>query len=387
MKILILSCNTGGGHNSAAAAIKEYFDFKDVVCEIQDALAFDSKLKSEIISKSNMLLYKKVPKLFGASYHYLENHPSKSGHESLIYTVMKRGTEKLYEYLSENHFDAVVCTHVFAGMMMTELRKQYHISIRSYFVATDYASYPGIEEVQTDAYFIAHRYLIPEYIGYGISEEKLIPTGIPIKRAFYKALSKEKAREFLGLPQDKKVILLMGGSLGCGPIYKFGKRLLQAMTEDMKLVVICGSNEKLVKKFESLSDDKNLRVVGFTNKMNIYMAACDVVITKPGGLSSTESATKLLPMVLMGDAIGCETRNLDFFLRNELAVSAESLEGLVGESIKLLSDEEKMEKIQELLRESFSVYSAGMIGDHVISDIEDEAEAEQSFATADFDLI
>ena len=369
MKILILSCNTGGGHNSAAAAVKEYFDFKGVFCEVKDALAFDSKLKSEIISKSNMLLYKKTPKLFGASYHYLEDHPSKTGHESLIYTVMKRGTEKLNEYLSENHFDAVVCTHVFAGMMMTELKKRYDISIRSYFIATDYASYPGIEEVKVDAYFIAHKYLIPDYVRYGIEEEKLIPTGIPIKRAFYKALPKEKARSFLGLPEEKKIILLMGGSLGCGPIYRFGKQLLKNMPEDAKLVVICGSNEKLVKKFEKLSSDENLRVVGFTNKMNIYMDACDMVITKPGGLSSTESATKLLPMVLMGNAIGCETRNLDFFMRHAFAVSAQTLDGLTNETISLLSDNEKMEKIKALLGESFSGYSAGMIGDQVIADI------------------
>ena len=383
MKILILSCNTGGGHNSAAAAIKEYFDFKDIFCEIRDALAFDSKLKSEFVSKSNMLLYKKVPKLFGASYRFLENPHSKSGNESLIYSFIKRGTEKLYTYLNENKFDAVICTHVFAGMMMTELRKQYNISVRCYFVATDYASYPGIEEVEMDTYFIAHKNLIPDYINYGVSEEKLIPTGIPIKRAFYKALSKERAREFLGFSQDKKVILLMGGSLGCGPIYKFGKQLLQSMPEDAKLVVICGSNEKLVKKFESLSSDKNLRVVGFTNKMNIYMDACDVVITKPGGLSSTESSTKLLPMILMGDSIGCETRNLDFFLSNEFAVSSETLDGLVDETINLLADDEKIEKIKSLLRESFSFYSAGMIGDHVISDIDDGFETESSFAMAD----
>ena len=376
MKILILSCNTGGGHNSAAAAVKEYFGFKGVFCEVQDALAFDSKLKSEIISKSNMLLYKKTPKLFGASYHYLEDHPSKSGHESLIYTVMKRGTEKLHEYLSENHYDAVICTHVFAGMMMTELKKRYEVSIRSYFVATDYASYPGIEEVKVDAYFIAHRHLISDYVRYGVEEDKLIPTGIPIKRAFYKALPKEKARAFLGLPQEKKIILLMGGSLGCGPIYKFGKRILKNMPEDTKLVVICGSNEKLVKKFEKLSSDEDLRVVGFTDKMNIYMDACDAVITKPGGLSSTESAAKSLPMVLMGDAIGCETRNLDFFLNNGLAVSAQTLEGLANEAIGLLSDDEKMEKIKALLGESFCGYSAGMIGDYVIAAIGNGAEAQ-----------
>ena len=136
------------------------------------------------------------------------------------------------------------------------------------------------------------------------------------------------------------------------------------------MVVVCGSNEKLVNKFEKLSADQNLRVIGFTNKMNIYMDACDVVMTKPGGLSSTESATKMLPMVLMNVVAGCETRNLNFFLNNEFAVSAETLEGLADEAIALLEDEEKMEQIKTLLNESFSVYSAGMIGDHVIFDVE-----------------
>ena len=374
MKILILSCNTGGGHNSAAAAIKEYFDSKEIYCEIQDALAFDSRLKSDIISKGHVMLYKKAPGLFGAGYSFAENHPSKPGNESLTYTIMKRGVKKLYEYLSENQFDAVLCTHVFACMLMTEVKKCYNISLRSYFIATDYASYPGIEEVKADAFFIAHKYLIPDYLNYGVDEHLLIPTGIPIKRAFHKSLPKENARDFLGLPKDKKVILLMCGSMGCGPVYKLGKMLLEKLPENAKLVVVCGSNEKLVNKFEKLSADQNLRVIGFTNKMNIYMDACDVVMTKPGGLSSTESATKMLPMVLMNVVAGCETRNLDFFLNNDFAVSAETLEGLADEAIALLSDEEKMGKIKNLLSESFSVYSAGMIGDHVIFDIENMRE-------------
>lgn len=377
MKFLILSCNTGGGHNSAAAAIKEYFDSKEIYSEIQDALAFDSRLKSDIISKGHIMLYKRAPGLFGAGYRFAEKHPSKPGNESLTYTIMKRGVEKLYQYLNENQFDAVLSTHVFACMLMTEVKKCYDMSIRSYFIATDYASYPGIEEVKADAFFIAHKYLIPDYMNYGVDENLLIPTGIPIKHAFYKSLSKEKAKDFLGLPKDKRVILLMCGSMGCGPVYRLGKMLLEKLPEDAKLVVVCGSNEKLVNKFEKLSSDQNLRVIGFTNKMNIYMDACDVVMTKPGGLSSTESATKLLPMVLMNVVAGCETRNLEFFLNNEFAVSAETLEGLANEAIELLADEEKMERIKTLLRESFSVYSAGMIGDHVIFDVENIREDEE----------
>jgi len=386
MKILILSCNTGGGHNSAAAALKEYFDSKEIFCEIKDALAFDSRLKSDIISKGDILLYKKAPKLFGFGYRFAEKHPSKPGYESFLYTIMKSGTEKLYEYLQENDFQAVLCTHVFAGMMMTEIKKRYDSAVRFYFVATDYASYPGIEEVQADAFFVAHKNLIPDYMNYNISEQLIIPVGIPIKRAFYKSLSKEKAKNVLGLPTDKKAILLMCGSIGCGPVYKLGKKILKKLPEDAVLVVICGSNQKLLKKFQKHSSCENLYPVGFTNKMNIYMDACDIVVTKPGGLSSTESATKLLPMVLMGEPVGCEVRNMEFFLKNGFAVTSDSLDGLADEAVSVLSDPEKANAMIETLKESFSLYSAGVIADHVIAaddDFEIDIEVAEEFIFPD----
>lgn len=379
MKILILSCNTGGGHNSAAAALKEYFDSKEIYCEVQDALAFDSRFKSDIISKGDILLYKKAPKLFGFGYRFAENHPSKPGYESFLYTMMKSGTAKLYDYLCDNDFQAVLCTHVFAGMMMTEIRKRYLLDTRFYFVATDYASYPGIEEVKADAFFVAHKNLIPDYMAYGIPEHLIIPIGIPIKRAFYKSLTKERAKEVLGLPKDKRTVLLMCGSIGCGPVYKLGKKFLEKLPEDTVLAVICGSNEKLFKKFEKLGNLENLHVVGYTNKMNIYMDACDMVVTKPGGLSSTESATKLLPMILMGEAVACEVRNMEFFLKNGFAVTADTLEGLVDETVALLADSEKTEEMTETLKKSFSVYSAGVIGDCVIANAANDFETEENY--------
>lgn len=365
MRILILSCNTGGGHNSAAAAIKEYFDTKFAEVEIRDALAFDSRLKSMLISRGHVLLYKKAPKLFGAGYHYAEKHPSKPGNESLLYTVMKAGTKALYDYLLENRYDAVLCTHVFASMMMTEVKKLGLSDVKSYFVATDYACYPGIDEVDADAFFIAHKHLIPDYTNYGISEERLIPTGIPIKHAFYHSVSQEKAKHLLNIPEEKKVLLLMCGSMGCGPIYRLGKRLLQNLPSDFVLAVICGSNKKLEKKFNRLKSDQ-LIVVGFTDRMNLYMDASHLIMTKPGGLSSTEAASKAIPMVLMNVVAGCETRNLDFFLKNGFAVSGRSLEEILEETSSLLSDDLRIHQISETLRNSFSVYAAGAIGDYVI---------------------
>ncbi|MBQ8496906.1 MAG: hypothetical protein IJ489_05545 [Clostridia bacterium] len=373
MKIVILSCNTGGGHNSAAAAIKEYLDSKAIDCEIKDALAFDSRLKSEVISKGHVLLYKKAPTLFGAGYHYAEKHPSKPGNESMLYMIMKSGTDSLHDYLIENEVDAVICTHVFASMMMTELKNDEDFHVKSYFVATDYTCYPGVDEVIADAFFIAHPHLIPDYTNFGIPEEKLVPTGIPIKRAFYRSLAQEKAKEMLDLPKDKKIVLLMCGSMGCGPIFKLGKMLLKSLPEDSFLAVICGSNQKLVKKFEKIATEDKMRVVGYTNKMNLYMDAAYVVMTKPGGLSSTEAATKALPMVLMNVVAGCETRNLDFFLRNGFAVSAKNLKGLSDEAVAFLWDEIRAKTTSDLLKEEFSTYAAGEIGDYVIDAVYDNA--------------
>lgn len=369
MRILLLSCNTGGGHNSAAAAIKEYFDSVNIYCEIKDALAFDSRLKSEFISRGHVFIYKKAPSLFGAGYHYAEKHPSKPGNESVIYTIMKNGTDSLYEFLRSNHFDAVISTHIFASMMLTELRAKYDFYIRSYFVATDYTCSPGVDELDADAFFIPHKYLIPEFTNNGIPEGKIVASGIPVKRAFYHSVSADKAKQMLGLPSDKRIVLLMCGSMGCGPIEKLGAFLVKTMPQNTMLVVVCGNNKKLYHKFQKLGSEERICVIGYTNKINLYMDAASVIITKPGGLSVTESATKALPMVLMNVVAGCETRNLDFFMKKGFAVSADTVHGLTEEVNALLSDEKKAKDISEALGESFSSYAAESIGTFVLSDI------------------
>ena len=118
MRFLILSCNTGEGHNSAAKAVKEYFESFGDECDIKDALAFWSPEKSKIISKGHVFIYRKMPKLFGVSYRYEENHPPKEGDESLIYELVIKGCDSLEEFLAGSSYEAVLCTHVFSAMMI-----------------------------------------------------------------------------------------------------------------------------------------------------------------------------------------------------------------------------------------------------------------------------
>ena len=373
MRVLILSCNTGGGHNSAAAAVKEYFDSMNISCEIMDALAFDSQIKSDFISWGHQFIYKRAPRLFGAGYKYTERHPPKPGKQSVIYHIVKKGAESFHNFLTDNgaDIDIIVSTHIFASMILTEVKRKYPTHMKTYFIATDYTCSPGVDEIDADAMFIPHKALIPDFTGNGIPEEKLVVSGIPVRRAFYERVEPAAAKEALGLPVHSRIVLMMCGSMGCGPLRELAFALSQALPKDAALVVVCGSNERVYEKFQKLSGLPNVWVIGFTRKIHLYMDAASVILTKPGGLSTTEAATKGLPMVFIDAVPGCESKNLDFFIRNGFALTDETVDGLVSKVNALLTDRERAEAMSFALRESFAGYAAGKIGSYILSEVSD----------------
>lgn len=370
LRLLILSCNTGEGHNSAARALKGCFEAQNISCEIRDALAFWSPEKSKIISKGHVFIYRRMPKLFGVSYRFEENHPPKKGDESFIYDLVIKGCESLYEYLSENSYDAVICTHVFSAMMITELKKRRQYTVKSYFVATDYTCSPGVNQTSLDAYFIPHKKLISEFSENGIPEAKLVPSGIPVRMDFYKKTDPKSAKAALSIPQDKKVVLLMCGSMGCGPIKTLAEYLPQQIPSDSLLVVICGNNRKLYKSLTKYPLPDNMRVVGFTSRMPLYMDAADLILTKPGGLSSTEAAVKALPMLFIDAVPGCETRNYEFFIKNGFADMRDSVLGLCDAVCDLLENGEKLKKMSAALETEFGSCAVQNISEYIIKDVD-----------------
>lgn len=370
MRLLILSCNTGEGHNSAAKAIKEQFVKQNAECDIKDALAFWSPEKSKLISKGHVFIYRNMPKLFGVSYRFEENHPPKNGDESLIYELVTKGCDSLSEFLAENSYDAIICTHVFSAMMVTELKRRCKVSLPCYFVATDYTCSPGVNQTSMDAYFIPHKRLIPEFAENGLPVSKLIPSGIPVRSAFYKKTDKDEARRTLGLPESRKTVLLMCGSMGCGPIKSLAEELPEYMPASSTLVIICGSNVKLFKLLTKKQLPQNCHVIGFTNKMPLYMDAADLILTKPGGLSTTEAAVKALPMLFINAVPGCETRNIEFFLNNGCADMRDTDLELCDAVCDYLEDPVKLKSVSETLSEEFFGNATECIYEYVLKDVE-----------------
>lgn len=366
IKLLILSGNTGGGHNSAANAVKDIFENNGISSDIRDSLAFWGELQSDIISGGHVFIYKNTPKLFGVGYRFAENHPAKDKSTSFLYKTFSKGAKKLYDLMLEEKYSAIVCTHVFSGILATEVKRKYIPGLKIYFVATDYTCAPGTPELDATKYFIPHRLLLKEYAFLNLEEEKLVPSGIPVRSRFYKKVDERVAKDELNLPANKRIALLMCGSMGCGPIKELASRITTLMPEDTHLVVICGSNKALQRELYECLDKSKATIIGFTDRMDLYMDTATVAITKPGGLSSTEALVKNLPLVLIDAVPGCETRNMEFLTQNGFAETGDSVADLTTKVLSYLTNQDKCDAMRLRLSEEFSKNSAEVIYKHIV---------------------
>ncbi len=352
MKVLILSCNTGGGHNSAARAIRTELLARGIECEIADALAFGPQYFSETVSGLHTLAYRYFPTIYGIGYRKKEKFDP-SERVSFEYKVNSICVPRLYRYLCRNHFNTVITPHVFPGEMMTRLHEKYPARFKTYFIATDYTCSPCVNEIRPDWWIIPDERLRPEFVGKGIPSEKIKAFGIPTAAHFEHSIPKAAARHALHLPAEGPLVLIMSGSIGCGPLESLSRRILRHLPEDATAVTLCGNNQKLYHELSSLAKKRpGLCPVQFTDRMDLYLSAADVVVTKPGGLSSTEIALKGVPTVLLLAVPGCESRNLVFLCQNGMALAADTVRDAIRAVQKLIGSEaarNAMLKAQESL--------------------------------------
>lgn len=344
MKVLILSCNTGGGHNTAAKAIREVFDSYNDECEVKDALSFGGQRASDLVCDAYVEMVKKTPELFGMIYKMGEKvGPSTTKYEHIhspIYLVNEIYANALERYILDNKFDVVVCCHFFAAMAMTNLHTRRKLTVPFYFVATDYYASPMIEETKPEKIFVAHKDSMFTYTNKGIDVNKLIPTGIPVAQKFVRPADKLEARKKLNISENAKVYLLMSGSMGFGDTIDIARCIFNSGDENTKIIAITGNNKEMAKEFyTAFPAESRLTVVGFTTEVDVYMEASDVLLSKPGGLSSTEAIVKGIPIVHTSPIPGCESENVQFFTEHNLSVCAQGSKEAGRLANTLMNDE------------------------------------------------
>ena len=369
MKILILSCNIGEGHNSASKAIKEEFDVMGIECEIRDTLSFASEKISRFVSDTYVKMVINTPEIWGKMYEAGKKYPANKRYKSPVYFSCGLFAEKVSRYINNEGYDAVIMTHLYPGEVLTYLKRRGKIDKRLYFVSTDYSPCPLLEECDADRFFIPHKDLAEDYIDRGIDGDRLVATGIPVSRRFNNRLSKEEARKRLGLPVDRKIALIMSGSMGYGNLRSTSDQLYREDPDVIQLI-LGGNNEEMKEKLrkDTLGND-SIRILDYTTDVPMFMDACDVLFTKPGGLTSTEACVKNIPMIHTDPIPGNEMENIDFFTAHGLSVYKENISESVREAVNLLNNREAAVKMIKAQDNEINADAAKDIADTVVRDL------------------
>lgn len=302
------------------------------------------------MSWGHTTMYRHVPGLFRKGYGFAEKHPAMLQDDAAVYKLLTGGTEQLYAYIQEGGYDVVICTHVFSGLLLRQTMKEHPLQLKTAFVGTDYTCSPGTANSELDYYFIPSKALTEEFASQGIPEEKLFPSGIPVRKEFYMQVSKQQAKKKLGIDPSHSHLLMMCGSMGCGPMEKLTKLLSRGKDETMELSIICGTNEKLQQELtEAFGCSSGIHIHGFVEDIASLMDSADLYLTKPGGLSTTEAAAKRLPMVFIDAVAGCEEYNLHYFTSIGGAVTADNPEDLAQLCLELMRSKDRRERMRASL--------------------------------------
>lgn len=322
MKILFLSVPTGGGHHQAAKAMESYFAGRnDVECRMLDIAENVNSTLAEAVSKGYILSTTITPKIYGSLYDLLDMRTSPQGEVSKTIKFLSTAfRKKLYAYIEAFRPDVIVSTHLFATITINRIATHHPITAKLISIVTDFTIHPMWEQAKSDYYITASELLSYQAIKKWGSVENVLPLGIPISPKFSKKVPPAEARKALGIA-DKFTVLVMMGSMGYGTHTLEMLKKLDSLEEDFQILVVCGSNDKLKAKVDKMKRRKDILTYGFMNNVDVLMDACNCIITKPGGLSTSEALAKRLPILMLDPIPGQEDRNKEFMLNNGIALN------------------------------------------------------------------
>ncbi len=323
MKILLLTVTAGYGHHATAKALADLFEQKGAETKIVDVYEYISKVVRTAISQGYLLSSKYTPELYRLFYAQTSKNREKLDKMNMVKLVNTLGAFKFEHFVDNFEPDAIVCTHVLAAHLVSQMKQRHMVDAPSVGVVTDYCIHPYWEDViHMEALVTASELITHTAVKRGIPEARILPLGIPIHPKFNRPISREEARAQLGLDPDRHTVLVMGGSMGYGN----SRRLVEQITEigiDFQILAVCGNNKRAFNRLARFQQeywgDCSIRVMGFVDNVEVLMSAADCIITKPGGLTVSEAIAKGLPMILVNPIPGQEERNVEFLLNNGMA--------------------------------------------------------------------
>lgn len=354
-RILILSASVGSGHMRAAEAVELTVRqlHPGAMVRTVDVLDMTNRVFRRFYGQFYLDLVNKAPHVLGYFYDLLDR-PSRSGKDRghrFRLMLEKLNMKKLARFLLQERWDLVINTHFLPAEIIAALRQTGKLDLPQVTVTTDFETHRLWVNQPCERYFTATEEGALYLQAWGVPPGAAVTTGIPVHPAFTQPKNRQELLAKHGLDGSRPVVLQLAGGFGVGPVEKLFLAVLQVATP-LQVIAVCGRNEKL--KFDLGNHDRPQRhavkVLGYTTEMDELMAVADLVISKPGGLTSSEALVSGAVMVIVNPIPGQESRNSDYLLESGAAIKVNNAATLPYKVDNLLQDPQRLEGLRGNVR-------------------------------------
>lgn len=339
MRILIATVTAGAGHLQAAAALEEAWKAWRPVDEVVrvDLLDFVPKLQKKVYSEGYVKFVGHAPELWGMVFKKTDKPALWQKLSSLRRNFAKQTNRKFVKYLKEFAPDMVLSTHfqppeILGGLKFEAGEKKPFLGC----VVTDFEAHALWMEPSVDFYCVAAEDTRKSLVARGVAAEKIAVTGIPIGLRFGKKIDAAVVRKSLGIRDDLPVVLVLGGGFGMGPVAEILKQINEVKTA-VQVLVVAGRNEELRRELAVQEHKHPTRIFGFVTNMHELMAVSALIVSKPGGLTTSEALALGKPLFILNPIPGQEAANSDFLLEHGAATKVNRAEDVAFRIDELLS--------------------------------------------------
>ncbi len=349
-RILILSASVGAGHLRAAEAVEAAARELDPQATVKhiDVLTLTNKVFRQVYGRAYLDLVNKMPHALGYFYDLMDQEPSPQ-HKSdrLRRAVQRMNLGKFLKLLQTDGWDVVVNTHFLPAEIIAALKREGKFTAPQLSVVTDFESHRLWANEPCEHYFTATAEAALALHRWGVPTSATTITGIPVHPVFSRPKDRSECYQRQGIAGDRPIVLQLAGGFGVGPIEQIYCTILSVETP-LELVVVAGRNAEIKAQLDRcpIPPQHRTKIIGFTDQMDELMCAADIVVSKPGGLTTSEILARGAAMLIINPIPGQESRNSDYLLEHGAAVKASSTATLAYKLKTLLDNPDRLAQIR-----------------------------------------
>jgi processive 1,2-diacylglycerol beta-glucosyltransferase len=371
-RIAVLHASAGSGHQAAARALAAAIAEQEpgaIVREV-DTLVFASRLYRDTYAASYNAMAARAPALWGVLYRSWAGARVNRSTGPVRLAMDRLNLRRLVRIVEHEAADAVVCTHFLPIEALSPARARGRMTAPLYCVITDFTAHPFWAFPHVDRYFVASARVADELAGHGVSRERIEVTGIPVHPRFAQTIGRAEARARLGVEGDGPMVLVMGGGHGVGPLADLAERLA-ASPPRPQVVVLCGINTRLRSRVAALPAalSGRVRAIGFSNEVDAWFEACDLVVSKAGGLTCSEALIKRTPLIIFKPTPGQEVKNAEYLEAAGAARNADSIDEVAATAAEWLARPEERERVRAAAARIAAPHAAEIIARRVLEGV------------------